>query len=640
MGIRGRAFRQPPVPGEPVPYLYVIDDDELMARVLSARLKKRGHRVRTYFRAEQALEQLKFDTPDAILTDLNMPGMSGLDLLGEIRRLDFSLPAILVTGTEECRDIIEAFRLGFVDVVRKPPKDKEIEDALHKALISLGDSLEILVREPVVSIVDQIQDGLIVLDRTSKVRMVNRAACRILSLDGEDLQEELDFAIGIGLKGLVRKTLLSPEKRLSMEVSMSRLNRPRLVWLESLPSRSPRGDETGVLVVLRDLNGQGRLDQAKSRLMGLVSHELNTPLTAIRNAVKILGQEDGNGERRRFVDIANQNVKRLSLVVDRFLESSRRDVDRDTMERTLFGLEDLLLEDELRSFLGGKCELRLTTPEKLPVMLGDRRRLHLMVKDLVHVSGQAVPEGSTLQLEVRTARWDDPVPGEPERKNMERLARVWFRLGPIFGSMATDELREVKESEAAKRLVEDHGGHFWLEEEDAGAVCFTLPLEPTYDSNFDFLNPLTSVKGIAGEMERPYTLLRIEVDQGRVGVRPDWHPRLKECLLRVFPSEFICRGREGGDYYVFAVGISAAEANAALRRLGNLYGESMGLRGSKSNHLLKTNVFYHDGPSEETPGDDLEVLDRQLQSGESGTGEPAASDREVIVSRRNESVPS
>ncbi len=102
--------------------LLVVDDNEANRDVLSRRLRHRGYVVSVAADGAEALaltETLKFDL---ILLDVEMPGMSGLEVLSRIRadHSSTALPVIMVTARTEGADIVEAFRLGANDYVTKP----------------------------------------------------------------------------------------------------------------------------------------------------------------------------------------------------------------------------------------------------------------------------------------------------------------------------------------------------------------------------------------------------------------------------------------------------------------------------------------------------------------------------------------
>ena len=103
-------------------FLLVIDDNEPNRDVLSRRLRQRGYTVSVAADGAEALMLLEQQQFDLVLLDVEMPGMSGLEVLGQIRlrHSRTSLPVIMVTARSSGDDIVEAFQLGANDYVTKP----------------------------------------------------------------------------------------------------------------------------------------------------------------------------------------------------------------------------------------------------------------------------------------------------------------------------------------------------------------------------------------------------------------------------------------------------------------------------------------------------------------------------------------
>ena len=102
--------------------LLVVDDNENNRDVLSRRLQQKGYVVSSAADGAEALAQIERDLYDLILLDVEMPGMSGLEVLTRLRvhRSQTQLPVIMVTARSEGADIVEAFGLGANDYVTKP----------------------------------------------------------------------------------------------------------------------------------------------------------------------------------------------------------------------------------------------------------------------------------------------------------------------------------------------------------------------------------------------------------------------------------------------------------------------------------------------------------------------------------------
>ena len=102
--------------------LLIVDDNEANRDVLSRRLAMNGYAVTVAASGVEALACVAAAPYDLVLLDVEMPSMSGFDVLGRIRETHSStqLPVIMVTARTDGADIVEAFRLGANDYVTKP----------------------------------------------------------------------------------------------------------------------------------------------------------------------------------------------------------------------------------------------------------------------------------------------------------------------------------------------------------------------------------------------------------------------------------------------------------------------------------------------------------------------------------------
>src|SRR5437868_5198753 len=109
--------------------ILVVDDDAFVRRLATALLQKDGHVVTEAASAEDGLARLAEETPDLLLVDIEMPGMTGLDLLRELDgRLPF--PVILLSGNAPG----DALPPGVTDYIVKPFAPQDFGARVHAAL--------------------------------------------------------------------------------------------------------------------------------------------------------------------------------------------------------------------------------------------------------------------------------------------------------------------------------------------------------------------------------------------------------------------------------------------------------------------------------------------------------------------------
>ena len=107
--------------------LLLAEDDELLASLLSFRLKKGGYEVSLMKDGKQVKEYLKDHTTDIIISDIMMPYFSGIELIDFVRNeLKSSVPIIIMSTAGNEENVLNAFDLGANDFISKPVSPSEL----------------------------------------------------------------------------------------------------------------------------------------------------------------------------------------------------------------------------------------------------------------------------------------------------------------------------------------------------------------------------------------------------------------------------------------------------------------------------------------------------------------------------------
>jgi len=112
--------------------ILIVDDEPQVAEVLARSLAREGHSATIANSGEEALRLLGRSEPDAVFLDVSMPGMNGLDVLTQVKRMRPSLPVVVITGHATADEVEEVKRLGAVDVIAKPAPLTHYQQALRR----------------------------------------------------------------------------------------------------------------------------------------------------------------------------------------------------------------------------------------------------------------------------------------------------------------------------------------------------------------------------------------------------------------------------------------------------------------------------------------------------------------------------
>ncbi len=114
--------------------ILLLDDEQQIRRAVELQLKKDGHEVVSCVNGQEGLDCLNRESFDLIITDLQMPEVSGIELLASLNEQNRSIPAIVLTGFASVESAVEAIKLGALDYITKPPQLDEISLKVNNTL--------------------------------------------------------------------------------------------------------------------------------------------------------------------------------------------------------------------------------------------------------------------------------------------------------------------------------------------------------------------------------------------------------------------------------------------------------------------------------------------------------------------------
>lgn len=193
--------------------ILVIDDEEANVRVLSISLKSDGYDVAMAYSGEEGLEVFKKESPEIVLTDLKMPGMDGIEVLGKIKAFEPDAEVIIITGHGDIDSAIEALKYGASDFINKPIRDEALSIALQRAkekleirkklkeyTVNLENEVKIATRELwrrsnfLNKLITSSNDGIVATDEEFKIVIFNPGAEKIFGHSRSEAVDRMDIA--------------------------------------------------------------------------------------------------------------------------------------------------------------------------------------------------------------------------------------------------------------------------------------------------------------------------------------------------------------------------------------------------------------------------------------------------------------
>ena len=114
--------------------VWIIDDDRSIRWVLEKSLEREQISFKSFQSADEALQELKRETPQVVISDIRMPGLSGLDLLQQLKENYPLIPVIIMTAYSDLESAVSSFQGGAFEYLPKPFDIDQAVDLVRRAL--------------------------------------------------------------------------------------------------------------------------------------------------------------------------------------------------------------------------------------------------------------------------------------------------------------------------------------------------------------------------------------------------------------------------------------------------------------------------------------------------------------------------
>ncbi|MFN8008292.1 MAG: ATP-binding protein [Terriglobia bacterium] len=275
----------------------------------------------------------------------------------------------------------------------------ETATQLQKVIGELGSE-----KKTITAILEGMRAGVLAADKDGRVTLINPALERILGIDAKSSlgKKVIEVVRNAELKGIFDKVLMEPREIVStIEIS---LTTPHSFEVVAVPLGVTHPEHGGVVAVLHDMTRQRELEKVRRDFVANVSHELQTPLTAIRGFAETLldGALDDHTHNRRFIEVIRSHAIRLSdltkdLLTLASLEAQPLQLEYEEIDFASLAREALEamrpLANEKRQQLG--CHVK----DSMPPVQGDREKLFQVLVNLLDNAIKFTPEQGEISIE-------------------------------------------------------------------------------------------------------------------------------------------------------------------------------------------------------------------------------------------------
>ncbi len=396
--------------------ILIVDDEPDIALILKLQLEDAGF---TTVRARDgivALECLAREKFELILLDIKMPRMDGMQVLNKIMERNDNDAVIMMTahGSEDIA--VDAMKKGAIDYIAKPFSTEEIVKKVEHAIRFNRTRRENLVlqqtleeeRKKMEAILEGMADLLIVVDLRGEVVTVNRKAERVLGASRDML---VGMRVEEALKADIppeqlpcRVVLQTTAPCLDVAYSFLVTEKGIPVLASATPLFNSAGQLAGAVEIIRDISKLKALEQEKEDFVGMLSHDLKTPITSIVGALDLVREGrlgKVNEEQKDYLEMAVESCGEMVGLIDTLLDvyrfeagkmvlAFRQEEPQALVQRTLIKFRSVTKRTGLK--------LYATIADDLPSIPVDRYKFSRLLNNLLSNAVKFTSEGGEIEL--------------------------------------------------------------------------------------------------------------------------------------------------------------------------------------------------------------------------------------------------
>ena len=390
---------------------------------------------------------------------------------------------------EELRKGAESFARGDFQCTLPVSESEEIgglAEAMNEMARQLHERINTIIgqRNEIEGVLCSMIEGVIAVDMDERVLSMNNAAARMFGCNASEAQ-------GRSIQEIVRNTVLrefvtdtlSSEKPVERDVVLSS-NGDLFLSGHGTLLQDAQGKQIGALIVLNDVTRLRRLEKIRRDFVANVSHEIKTPITAIKGFVETLreGAVKNPDDAERFLGIIEKHVERLEAIIEDLLSLSRieRGTEREENELVENSVKDVLDTAIQVCEVGAvarKIDIELSCPENLFAKM-EPRLLEQAVVNLLDNAVKYSNEESSIRVEASQGEGEIILSVRDEGCGIEKkhLSRLFERFYRVDKARSRQLGGTGLGLAIVKHIAQAHGGHVNVESTPGKGSTFSIYL--------------------------------------------------------------------------------------------------------------------------------------------------------------------
>jgi PAS domain S-box-containing protein len=489
--------------------ILIVDDDQALSAAIADALQQHGYHVETVTLGRAGLDRLAKHPVDAVIVDVGLPDISGLDLLTAIKATSSATEVLLISGKAAQSVAIEASRGAAFAFVPKPFGREQLVATLDKALERRRLRQALQESEGSLrALIDASPLAIVALDDSGNVKVWSEAAARMFGWSADEVTgrslptipddkvDEFSAALALNRRG----------EATSYETQRKRKDGTLIDVVTSAGAvLDAQGRLAGTMSVIADITERKQLEaqlrqsqkmEAVGQLAGGVAHDFNNLLTVITGRVHLLLQRSRarpDGPDRRDAELIAETAGRAAMLTHQLLAFSRK----QALHAAVLDLGVIVarIVPMLRRLIGEDVELVTPAASDSWFVKADANQMEQVILNLAVNARDAMPQGGRLTIETASVagrQLEGRLAGiEPDRDyvvlrvtdtglgmDAETLARLFE---PFFTTKEAGEGTGLGLA-VVHGIVRQHEGAVHVESEPGQGTAFAIYLPQAVES--------------------------------------------------------------------------------------------------------------------------------------------------------------